>query len=234
MEFEELKDSTKEEIEARLMLSVINYTDNVRYLASCPVVQKGDFALYTQVCIGEKNDYGLYTACVSVTEEMRQGWGINRNELFSIAAENSKVLFPGEIKPLSEFANRTEDVILPDGNAVPEVYVLSNQFHFNGAATLFYQPELLDQLGEKLKKDHFVLMPTGVNEVYCIASNGKPDLMGYQVLFDEVLESVERHSALSRNVMDYEVKSQMVEEIGGDTYTLDVDDTPQFARGKGR
>ena len=234
MEFDELKDSSKEDIESRLILSVVNYSDNMKYLASYPVVQKGDFALYTQVCIGEKNDYGLYTACVSVSEEMRQSWGINRNELFETAAENSRLFFPGEIKPLNEFVNRTEGLIMPDGTAIPEVYVFSNKNHFNGAATLFYQPELLDQLGKELNKDHFVLMPTGVNEVYCIATDKKADLMGYQVLFDEILESIDKHSAISCNVMDYDVKNQMVEEIGGDTYSLDVDDTPQFVRGKGR
>lgn len=234
MEIDELKESSKEEIESRLILSVINYTENAKFLAPYPVVQKGDFALYTQVCIGEKNDYGMYTACLSVTEELRQTWGIHRMDLFEKAAENSKILFPGEISPLSEFANRTEGLIMPDGNAIPDVYVLSNSYHFNGAAALFYQSELLDDLGTVLNKSHFVLMPTGVNEVYCIASNEKADLMGYQVLFDEVLENVEGRSALSQNVMDYDVKNKIVEELTGDIYSLDVDETPQFIRGKGR
>lgn len=233
MDFEDLRDIPKEEIEGRLILSAVNYADNRKSLAALPVVQKGEIALFVQMLTGEKNQYGVYTECCSVTEEMRQSWGINRNILFSKAAENSKYLYPGELKPLSDYVNNTAGMIMPDGQTVPDVYVLSNAYHFQGTATMFYAPELLDELGRSLKKDHIVLMPTGADESFCIALGEKADLLGYQVLFDEVRENME-HSALTQNVMEYDVKTQLVEDIGGETFTLDVDDTPQLVRGRGR
>lgn len=212
-----------EEFKERLVLSVINYRENASKLQDFPFCQRGEFAILAQFCVGEKNDAGQYTACLTVTKDMMEKWNLTEDALFEIACKNSKKIFPGEIKRLEDFNGVSMD-LRADSIIAPEVFVFTNQQHFNGAATLFYQPDLLSDLCGQIGKENLALLPTGVNEIYCFGLNNreKDNLQEYQMLFDEMLEKLDKKDHIANNVLCFNGKSQSMQEISGKSYSVDL------------
>ena len=148
----EISNLSSEELVDRLILSVINYKDNEDKLDSYPVIRKGSFAVLAQLCVGEKNDAGQYTACLTVTNSMLEKWGLPKEQLFEIAADNSKKLFPVTNQPITEYLDHSyagAAVLFPDGFDIGNISVLTNEQHFNGAATLFYDASVLDRIAKE-------------------------------------------------------------------------------------
>lgn len=100
----EIANMTSDEIASRLMLTVMNYEENKENITDFPYIRKGKFALVAQLCVGEKNDAGQYTACLTVTDSMIKQWGFQKNVLFEIAADNSRTLFPSICEPLGKIS----------------------------------------------------------------------------------------------------------------------------------
>lgn len=211
-----------EELDARLILSVLGYEKNKDKLIEFPYIQYGEMALLAQICVGEKEN-GKYPSCISVTKEMLERWGLSESELFEKACENSKKLMPGVLRPLDEYAEITEDLLRPDGNVAPNVFVLTNALHFNGAATLFYQPDILISLGEQLNKNVFALLPTGQNEIYCIALENKDFVKEYQILFEEFSkEQIEIDQFITKNVACFDIHRCVLEQMDGVSYPISI------------
>ena len=204
------------EIMDRVILSVRNCPQKGDDQTDVPYLRRGNFAIFVQLLAGKKNHDGQYTACLTVTDSLMEKWKISFEELVKAACENSKHLFPGKIYRLEEFVDySTDKQMRPDGDIAPEVFVLTNNTHFNGASAMFYQPELLNDLSEQYER--IVLMPTGTNEIYCIAAEGE-DTHGYQQLFDEIIEVMEDEKILSKEVLFYNKDSRELERSNGESF----------------
>lgn len=143
------------DISERLILSVMNYEQNFDRLDSYPHVIKGDMVLVCQLCVGEKNKEGLYTSCLTVTNDLLGKWNMDKDILFTIAAKNGKEL----MKPSIEQVSVDKDEFGFNFN-----YVLTNAYHFNGASSMFYDSGMIEKLGNKV-----ILLPVSSNEVYIIS-----------------------------------------------------------------
>ncbi|RKI38243.1 hypothetical protein D7V86_15165 [bacterium D16-51] len=210
-----------EEFKERLVLSVINYRENVSRLQDFPFCQRGEFAVLAQFCVGEKNGTGQYTACLTVSKNMLEKLDLTEEALFGIACKNSREMFPGEIKRLEDINGVTME-LRADGIIAPEVFVFTNEQRFNGAATLFYQPDLLSDLCGQIGKENLALLPTGANEIYCIGleDGEKEDLQEYQKLFEEMLKELDKKDHIANNVLCFNGKSQSIQEINGESYDV--------------
>ena len=144
------------DISSRLIISVMNYEENADRLDSYPFVIKGDMAVVCQLCVGQKNKEGLYTSCLTVTNELLNKWDLDKDTLFSLATKNGKDL----MKPSIEQISKEKD----DEFGLNFNYVLTNSYHFNGASSLFYDSGMIQRIGEKA-----VLLPVSSNEIYVIA-----------------------------------------------------------------
>lgn len=219
---------TSDEIASRLILTVMNYEENKENITDFPYIRKGKFALVAQLCVGEKNDAGQYTACLTVTDSMIKQWGFQKNVLFEIAADNSRSLFPSICEPLEKYLymdQLKDHALMPDGVAIPNVMVLTNEYHFNGAATMFYDPEKLNEAAAMLSCEKLALMPSSVNQVYCIPQKGNDDLKSYQDLYQKFAEALGNENMLSENLLVYDTKTQTITESAGTTYALDLKET---------
>lgn len=231
----EIANMTSEEITSRLIMSVINYEENKSNIAHFPYIKKGNFAILAQFCVGEKNDSGQYTACLTVTDSMLEQWGFEKKSLFDIAADNSRILFPSVCEPLEkylDFSRSEVRMMLPDGVVIPNVMVLTNEFHFNGAATLFYDPERINHIAEQLNSEKLILMPSSVNQIYCISQKNRDDLKIFQDLYQELAEMTDKEKMLSDSILTYDANTKTVTEAIGNSYTLDLNET--VARHRGR
>ena len=210
-------------VASRLFISVMNYKDNMDKLSDFPYIRKGSFAIVAQFAVGDKNEFEEYTGYLTVTHKMCEKWEMTHEELFNMAVENSKSLYPGEIKELNYYtekeSSQKEMFLQADGTAAPETYVLTNKVHFNGASTLFYQPELLDDLARKLEIEQLALLPTGSNELYIIAMEAGDDIADLVELKEKV-DAVLSINTISDCIMAYHVRSHMVETYGGEDFSL--------------
>lgn len=210
MKISEMK---REELAERLILSVLNAEQSKERLFNFPNIIKGGFALVSQLCLGDKNMEGQYTSCITVTNDILNGWEISRPEMFELAAENSKKLFPVLVEPLENLMQSlSEDekkYFQTDGINLPNSFVLSNKMFFNGAAAMFYEPEVLDKLAKKCKTDNLFLFPSSTNHIFCIPSSdllSKEECMEIQKNFASDSED----PVLSDQIMVYDAKTKLV------------------------
>ena len=226
-----------EELSARLFLIAINYDENQEKLFAFPFERRGSFAILTQLCVGEKNNLGQYTACLTVTNNMLENWGVTKESLFCMAAENSKHLFPAEYKNITEYLDSNhcfEPIMLPDGVDVSQVFVLTNRQHFNGAATIFYAPEVLDEIAEKVHTDKVMLLPSSINEIYCMPIRNSEVVQEYEEIFSGLIDILGGEELITRKAMEYDTKTKEFSEVEGESFCRDFMQTAVSRKGMGR
>lgn len=218
-----ISDMTTKDLAERLILEVINYDESADRIFNFPYIQKGSFAILPQLCMGDKNLNGHYTTCLNVTNDMLNGWNIEKEELFKLAAENSAKEFPMSLESITDVLRSDEvSVFLEDSFDISRIMVLSNETYFNGAAAMFY-PGSLDQTASLLDSDRFFILPTSVNYVYCMPIDNGISKEELVALSKEVSKALEKENQLCDNLMIYDTTSKKVEEYGGDTYSVSLD-----------
>ena len=172
MKISEMK---REELAERLILSVLNAEESNERLFNFPNIIKGGFALVSQLCLGDKNIDGQYTSCITVTNDILNGWDISKFEMFDLAIQNSRSLFPVLVEPLDSMtgvlSGSEKGLFHTDGVNLPNCYILTNKGFFNGAAALFYEPDVLNRLSKKCRADNIYLFPSSTNHIFCIPSS---------------------------------------------------------------
>lgn len=210
----------REDVRDRLILSVINYDSNRDNIEDFPYMKRGDFAILMQLLAGEQNQEGQYTAYLTVTKDMQEKWSIPERELFEMARDNSRRLFPPKILDLMEFAEACPDAIRPDGTAAPKGFVLTNEKYFNGAATLFYEPHVLDDISERMGGKDVMVFPAGANEIYCLPADSPESLEACREIFETFVKEMDRSGYLSRDVLRFVASEGSLRTISGNEVDL--------------
>lgn len=115
-----------------------------------------------------------------------QIWGVTVEELHNQALENMKKYVQDELKPMSQvlaeilLENEDREFAKEMGSLVVELiepqeeismYVLSNVYRINGAASLVYSNKV-KELAERLEKDLYII-PSSVHEVILVPVKGE-------------------------------------------------------------
>ena len=218
---------TSEELSSRLMITVINYEENKDKLDDFPYIQKGSFAILMQLCVGEKNDKGHYTVCLNITNSMLDKWGLDKETLFEIAADNSKKLLPVMYQTVENYLDVDVYDSLPkiaEEIDISNIVVLTNKMHFNGAATMFYDTDVLNDIAAYLKSERVILLPSSVNQIYCIPYDKNEMIHECQELFKELVTASSREDSLTKSVLTYNARNGLVTEMNGVSYGLDLNE----------
>lgn len=210
----------RDELKDRLILSVVSLEENRDSLKDYPYLQKGNFAVLTQLLAGTQNKQGQYTAYLTVTKDMQRQWDISSEDLYQLAKDNSKRLFPGKMISMEEFIGENSIEVQIDGTAAPEVYVISNEKYFNGAATIFYEEHMLEQLSENFGGKNIVLFPAGINEIYAVATD-EADLTECQEVYKSFLAETDS-DCLGQNVLLYDAAEKNIKTINGDVFEINL------------
>ena len=235
-----IAEMTRGELAERLILSVLNTEECKDRLLNFPHIEKGSFSLVVQLCLGEKNLEGKYTSCITVTNDIWSGWNstlsLSRDDMFSLAVENSNRLFPILIEPVDNLfgsAEESKDVSFKsDGINLPYCLVLTNQDFFNGAAAMFYKPEALGKMAQELGTTDIYLLPSSTNHIFCVP---KTDILSkdeINTVFSEMTNALsdDEHS-LSDSVLTYNKDTDMIVENSGITYSPKLDFTANIHQG---
>lgn len=191
----------------KIVFQLINTEQNKEMLADMPHREFKDLSvIYRLVC--KVDEEGLFSS--PIHNNLAERLGFSEEQMFKLAAENTKRLLPPVVKSMNEVIR---DIFMQDGmppeiadmmiGEMPEeqqMYVISNEKGINGAVSMLYEDGLHD-LAEKLGSDLFIL-PSSVHEVIAISANmGDPNELAAmvteinmgQVVLDERLSNQVYH-----------------------------------------
>lgn len=201
----------------RVFLATIGRAQNKSFLSRIPHIKKGDYAIFCQFGLGDKNMSGCYGSCVTVTNQMFEAWHIAINRLIDAAATNSQIMLPGELRSVSAYNPENQFDFFTN-----RVFVLSNKYHFNGAAALFYQPEMLWNMSDALGEKNFVLFPSGYNEILCLAIDRGNEWIDYQTLFDSFRNVNGYDRGLGSKILLMDCEKKSIRQLDGAVYSPEL------------
>ncbi len=137
-DIKELKDS--------IVMNLINTELNKRLLEDLPHRNVMDLSVIYRVIV-DKTEEGMNSFLLSY--EMLKELDIDEEELYDLALENSRRIFPARMLPGHD-----------------DIYIMTNEAGINGATTMLYEKEMKD-LSEIIGGDFFIL-PSSIHEFFAI------------------------------------------------------------------
>ncbi|MBE6035568.1 MAG: hypothetical protein E7222_12860 [Clostridiales bacterium] len=194
---------------SRVFISITSKTND---FSNIPHLQKGDYILFCQYGLGKKNSLGAFDLCQTVTYGMLHSWNTDLSTLMDVAGTNSQIMFPGRLQSISS---------IDDGYQMYEnrMFVLTNNYHFNGAAALFYEPEILRNMSSAIGNKNFVLFPSGNSEIICLAIQNNMEWKGYQQLFDDFKAAVNISNGLGSKIMLMDCERNQIRQLDGVSFS---------------
>lgn len=200
-----------EEMKSKVILGIFGKDNNSFDLPDGPAVDKGAFTL-RPLLISEQNSEEGMTSFYVVGQEIMDKLGMSEKEMLELARQNSMEKYPGEMKAIANFINVTEQMIIPDGVVIPQIYVLTNENSCCGAAAMFYQPELLDNLAKMTSKD-LAVFPADMNCVYCVPVTSNEQIVEYQEMYQAAIGDADH--VLSEQVLHYDLANKQLKDLSG-------------------
>ena len=214
-----------EEAKKHLFMRVSNIEENLQVLDNVPYVERADLAITFHIAV-EENEAGRASAIV--TNNMMENFGVNRNQLYKDALENSSFIAPVMIDNLGELVGRmeieemeargaseeeirkTEERIYVESQYNP-MFVVTNETLLYGGSAIFY-PGVMDELGEVLNGDFFIL-PSSVHETLVVPDNGRISCHELKAMVMAINEKeVAPEDRLADEVYHYDTRDHVFEK----------------------
>lgn len=199
-----------ETIKNLITFKVLNFKRNMRYLQDAVFVKRLDLALVFQIEFYlEKGE----SCSITIRKKHLLVWNITEEEIYQQAMKN--VTKKGYIlktlhSVLSELINIKELRIQEECLHVPEMYILTNKSHVNGAGVIFY-PGVLKHCSQEIAKgSDLIILPSSIHEVMLLKIEGIET-----ELLRDMVQSVNRTEVandeiLSNNVYSYESETDRI------------------------
>lgn len=195
----------------------IHTEQNKELLKTLPHREFHDLSIIYR-CHVFQDEYGRASA--QIDNRLAEVMGLDEEELYKLAYENTRRLFLTSIKPINEVI---EELQLGKGNKViqdfkeaadqeePLFYVVSNGMRDRGAINILYTDEL-QKLAEQLDCDLY-LLPSSVHEMLAVPEH-VIDLNSLTDMVHEVNQMVvEVEDRLSNEVYKYDRKEQSIVQV---------------------
>ena len=164
-----------------IIFRLVNTKENEELLKTVPHRDFLDLSII--YCVAERNDEitGMYS--VKMTNVLMQEYGLTEEELFDLAYENTKRIYPLAIEDvhdkvlrLLDNENDKELLFLLERELIPSGYLflISNDMNTMGAMSIIYKEETLQKLAEQFDSDLYVF-PSSIHEILVSAVNLYPD-----------------------------------------------------------
>lgn len=174
-------------------VKLINKDANKKYLEGALYMVYNDLAI-TIRCLIRKDEE---VASTMVKDVFLDKLGISKEELFNIAKENTKRLFPPVIKKMSDFISGmySEDYAIPDNG----IYVVTNDCYINGATVMLYDDVIRDFVKEH---GEYYVIPSSVHELMLLPKKDfENDIRGLSEFVKQVNSiAVPKQDFLSNNI----------------------------------
>lgn len=201
-----------EKCKNNISYKLINYEKNKELLKEIPHIIYLDLAIVFYCLIDTKS---LETSSILIKNPHIEHWGIDVNELFEIASDNTPKLLDSEIKNLSEIIQdimNTKDAGLEFPAEIEEespMYVLTNKLKLYGACCILYK-NVLENFANSVKSDLYII-PSSIHEVLLIPKRTEYDEEYLSTLVKEVnLSELQPEEVLSEHVYFYSRKDNAI------------------------
>lgn len=203
---------------------LVSFDRNQKLLGQIPHTRYLDLAV-TFHCLVRSDDEGIGT--IRITNEHLNYWNITRKDLDSLAAGNTKRLFPATIKSMEEVLHGIFDQegyeeegsqVFDRGDRNPgfsllpgqrRMYILTNKNGINGASCILY-PEVIRNFANRMKSDLYIL-PSSIHEVILIPKEKELNIDTLREMVMEVNRTqVAREEILSDRVYLYTRKQDEI------------------------
>ena len=196
-----------------IVIQLVNREMNAEMLNDVPHKIQNNLAVIFR-WIASKDENGLGT--VLINNSMMQQLGLNEEELYEVAKENTLRLFPPKIcsmkealmgftdgyVPVEEFQIQEKDMDFP-------MYIISNESGVNGAAVILYQ-DILDEVANKLKGNIY-LLPSSIHEMIAVPVNANMSVRELENMVQGVNQDVvSQNEVLSNQVFMYDKESKCI------------------------
>lgn len=201
-----------ERVKTKICAKLINREKNMSLLKYVPYREFLDLAVVYFISVE-----GIGNASVLIRDGLVDRWGVTEEELYSCAMQNTPLLFPENILPMSEVLKDmlSVEAMPEEAFAVIEdtIYVATNQSKIFGAAVLLY-PRFLEHEAEALGRN-FYIIPSSVHEVLIIpAEKIEQDADELLEMVKEVnTTQVSNEEVLSDNVYYYDREKNEVKAL---------------------
>lgn len=159
-------------VRERIIYQLVSKKRNEELLKDVPYREFLDLAVIFYVLVEvEKQEGSLST--MLIRKEHLKWWKVSSEELFLAAMENTSRLLPYEFSTMcAAIFSCCEEKEKEEHKEEEELYVLTNHIRNFGASAMLY-PGRLEQIGDYLKQDFYVL-PSSVHEVIILSAGNAP------------------------------------------------------------
>lgn len=197
------------EAKDNIVFQLVNTEQNREMLAEVPHREFQDLSIIYRWVV-KVDAEGIQSTVVK--NGLAEQFGVNEEQLFKLAAENTRRIFPPCIKSMNEvllemfekdgIPREIAEMMLGEMPADRMMYVISNDRGINGAISMLYEDKL-HSLAMELENDLYIL-PSSVHEVIAVSVDmGEPYELA-QMVSEINMDQVELEERLSNQVYHYD------------------------------
>ena len=210
-----------------IIFHFIHTEQNKEYLETLPHREFHDLSIVYRWIV-EQSEEGI--ASVQINDALACVMGLDEDELYQLAYENTRRMFPTCIRPIQEVIKSFQMNLSNDD--IPEfdvskfekehlLYVISNHVNEKGAVNVLYTDEL-QKLSEQVESDLF-LLPSSLHEMMAIPEHVM-DLETMAKMVYEVNQMVEIEDRLSNEVYKYDRVTQSIVQVTDSEHKMVVEE----------
>lgn len=198
-----------EDAKDKVVMALVNTEQNKEMLKNMPHREFQDLSVIYRYVVSMEPQ-GIAT--IPIKKGIAEMMGMEEEQLFHAAAENTKRLLPPQVRSMNDVI---VDMFVKDGmpkemvemfvEEMPQdrlMYVIGNQQGINGAVSMMYE-DTLHKLAEELETDLYIL-PSSVHEVIAVSTDmGDPNELA-QMVSEINMDQVELCDRLSNQVYHYD------------------------------
>lgn len=197
------------EAKDNIVFQLVNTEQNREMLAEVPHREFQDLSIIYRWVV-KVDAEGIQSTVVK--NGLAEQFGVNEEQLFKLAAENTRRIFPPCIKSMNEvllemfekdgMPREIAEMMLGEMPADRMMYVISNDRGINGAISMLYEDKL-HSLAMELENDLYIL-PSSVHEVIAVSVDmGEPFELA-QMVSEINMDQVALEERLSNQVYHYD------------------------------
>lgn len=195
-----------------IVMSLVNTWQNREMLGYMPHREFEDLSIIYKYVIDTRNP----VESVPVTVEMAEKIGMGEEELFHVAVENTRRLFPPTAELLNDVVVEmfmdggfSEEAAREMGNVIQTpIYCISNKMCINGAVSMLYG-DVIHGLAEQLGSDLYIL-PLSVHEVMAVPTKGVAPKGLAELVEKNNMSKIKLGDRLSNQVYHYDKERQIL------------------------
>ena len=212
-----------EDVKDKLFIRVSSAEANKDMLANVPHQLKEDLAITYHVAVS-MDEEGL--SSMLIKNDLLKQYGITAEQLHEDAMKSSPRIMAPEVSSMGammkELVEKDLFMMSPEEREMlqesiresaqmPTFFVVTNQQRIDGAGALFY-PEVMDNLGELLGQDYFIL-PSSIHEMLVLPDNGEVSADELRMMVTEVnATQVAPAERLTNDVYHFDTKDHVFEK----------------------